>query len=145
MSEAVAASEWNTRSDLSGALVAAAYEAAAQTHDDAWRETSAYQSSLIRALTPADARAALGAMLADAEHRGRDSVTVQDAAKVLMDACPNPIFDILKPVLMGEFRVNTRVFDEDGEEVWEERLLTWDTTKDVIHATLRALSGKADQ
>jgi hypothetical protein len=56
------------------ARVAAAYEAAANLHDETFcdkRATKAYwQSDAIRALTPDDARAALEAMLAEAEKRG---------------------------------------------------------------------------
>ena len=71
-------------------------------------------------------------------------VGVEEAARVLLNHCPNPIFDNLKPVLLGEFKVKVAHVDEDGEEAWRDHALPWDNIKDVIRAALRALSGEAE-
>jgi hypothetical protein len=66
------AGAWNTRTDHSQALIAAAYEAAvsaAYTGDD-WHDRDIEPS--IRELTPADAQAALDKLIADAERRGME-------------------------------------------------------------------------
>lgn len=70
-------------------------------------------------------------------------VTPQEAARVLLDACPNPLFDTLKPKLMGEFSQQYPVFDEDGEEFMARVNISWTVIKEVIHTTLRAIAGEA--
>lgn len=80
-----------------------------------------------------------------AEARGRESVTVPNAAKVLLDACPNPIFDDLKPVMMGEFHQTYPFFDENGEEVTAKVNVSWTVTKDIIKSALRALAGETQR
>lgn len=75
-----------------------------------------------------------------AEGQRCDAMTPQQAAKVLLDACPNPIFDTLKPKLMGEFSQPYPFFDEDGEEVTANVNISWTVTKDIIAAALRAIS-----
>tara|TARA_R110000850_G_scaffold152818_1_gene276075 strand:- start:6955 stop:7551 length:597 start_codon:yes stop_codon:yes gene_type:complete len=81
------------------------------------------------------ARSALSAM-------PPQEVSVQEAARVLLDNCPNPIFDNLKYALIGEFKQSVPSVDEDGEEVWHDRVIEWTTTKLIIKAALRALSEK---
>ena len=63
------------------------------------------------------------------------------AAQVLLDACPNPIFDQLKPALMGEVTERVGYTDEDGNEVYYDRPVSWDAMKEIIRAALRALKG----
>ena len=70
------------------------------------------------------------------------AVSVQESATGLLDACPNPIFDNLKPVLMGEFHQTYPFFDEDGDEVTAKVNISWTVTKDIIRAALRALAQK---
>ncbi|WP_147296760.1 hypothetical protein [Paracoccus thiocyanatus] len=65
---------------------------------------------------------------------------IAEAAKVLLDACPNPIFDHLKPVLMGEVSETIEYTDEDGEEAHYEQPVSWTAMKKVITLALRALS-----
>ena len=65
------------------------------------------------------------------------------AAQVLLDACPNPIFDQLKPALMGEVTERVGYTDEDGNEVYYDRPVSWDAMKEIIRAALRALKGDA--
>lgn len=65
------------------------------------------------------------------------------AAQVLLDACPNPIFDQLKPALMGEVTEHVVYTDEDGNEVYYDRPVSWDAMKEIIRAALRALKGDA--
>ena len=65
------------------------------------------------------------------------------AAQVLLDACPNPIFDQLKPALMGEVTERVGYTDEDGNEVYYDRPVSWDAMKEIIRAALRALKGGA--
>ena len=68
-------------------------------------------------------------------------VTVEEAARVLLDACPNPIFDQLKPLMMGEIVERFVGQNEDGEEESYTRSVSWDTMKQVIRFALRALAG----
>lgn len=70
------------------------------------------------------------------------TVSVEAAARVLLEACPNPIFDVLKPALMGEIRETVWQMDEYGDEVSVDRQVPWDTMKTVIRAALRALAGE---
>ena len=78
--------KWNTRTDHSQALIAAAYEAAAKVceapiecgcsacngrHDEA-RISLDFAGENVRALTPANAQAALDKLIADAERRGME-------------------------------------------------------------------------
>ena len=67
-------------------------------------------------------------------------VTVEEAARVLLDACPNPLFDQLKPLMMGEIVERFVGQNEDGEESYT-RSVSWDTMKQVIRFALRALAG----
>ncbi|MBR9840245.1 MAG: hypothetical protein GYB50_20480 [Rhodobacteraceae bacterium] len=67
-------------------------------------------------------------------------VTLQDAARVLLAACPNPIFDDLKPVLIGEFSERIEVKNEDGDDESVCIPVSWTVTKEIISAALRALS-----
>ena len=71
----------------------------------------------------------------------RATPTVQEAAKVLLAGVPNPIFDDLKPVLMGEFKQDFTSVDEDGDEIERSLSISWDVTKQIIHAALRAIAG----
>lgn len=80
--------------------------------------------------------------LADCTFYTPRAVSVQEAAKVLLDACPNPIFDNLKPVLIGEFHQTYPFIDENGEEVTARVNVSWSVTKDIIRAALRALAQK---
>lgn len=65
---------------------------------------------------------------------------IAEAAKVLLDACPNPVFDHLKPVLMGEVTETIEYTDEDGEEASYKRPVSWTAMKQIITLALRALS-----
>ncbi|AZV00167.1 hypothetical protein pben1_p10 [Paracoccus phage vB_PbeS_Pben1] len=65
---------------------------------------------------------------------------IAEAAKVLLDACPNPVFDHLKPVLMGEVTETIEYTDEDGEEASYKRSVSWTAMKQIITLALRALS-----
>lgn len=67
-------------------------------------------------------------------------MTVAEAAKVLLANTPNPIFDVLKYPMMGEFKQSIAVQDEDGEEVWRDVTIEWTTIKEILAAALRALS-----
>lgn len=69
-------------------------------------------------------------------------VSVEAAARVIVDACPNPIFDQLKPVLMGEVTERVGYTDEDGNEDYYDRPVSWDAMKTIISAALRALAGE---
>ena len=73
------------------------------------------------------------------------AVSVREAARVLLALTPNPVFDILKPVLLGEFSFQDPCYDEDGEEATRRVTVPWDTTKLIIAAALRAIAeGKDD-
>ena len=74
-----------------------------------------------------------------------EPVTVQEAARVLLAQTPNPVFDVLKPALIGEFSFQDPCYDEDGEEVIRKVIVPWDTTKKIISAALRALAEKAPE
>ena len=65
------------------------------------------------------------------------------AAQVLLDACPNPIFDQLKPALMGEVTERVGYTDEDGNEVYYDRPVSWDAMKEIIRAALAIMTGAA--
>ena len=69
-------------------------------------------------------------------------VTVEEAARVLLAACPNPLFDQLKPVMMGEIVERFTGQNEDGEEESYTRSVSWDAIKQVIRFALRALAGE---
>ncbi|WHZ33442.1 hypothetical protein [Sagittula sp. MA-2] len=71
--------------------------------------------------------------------------SVAEAAKALLANCPNPIFDDLKPEMIGEIRVPITSVDEDGDEVSESIMLPWYTMKEVIHLALRTLAGEDGQ
>lgn len=70
-----------------------------------------------------------------------DLRSVREAAKVLLAGVPNPIFDDLKPVLMGEFKQDFTSVDEDGDEIERSLSISWDVTKQIIRAALRAIAG----
>jgi hypothetical protein len=93
-----------TRTDHSQALIAAAYEAAAKVceapiecgcsacngrHDEA-RISLDFAGENVRALTPADAKAALDKLIADAERRG-----MERAAVICTGIIKN--YDVMKP------------------------------------------------
>jgi len=69
-------------------------------------------------------------------------VTVEAAARVLLAACPSPLFDQLKPVMMGEIVESFTGQNEDGEEEICTRSVSWDAIKQVIRFALRALAGE---
>lgn len=62
------------------------------------------------------------------------------AAKMLLDNCPNPIFDELKYQMMGEFNWSREISDENGDEVTEVLTVPWITCKDIITSALRAIA-----
>jgi len=98
--------------------------------EDGWFESL---SNVVRNTAINQARAALSAI-------PQQEVSVKDAAKVLLAACPNPIFDNLKYHLLGEFKETITEIDEDGEEQHRDVTIEWNTTKDIISAALSALS-----
>ncbi|MGV8987778.1 MAG: hypothetical protein ACOH2H_16010 [Cypionkella sp.] len=70
----------------------------------------------------------------------RSRVMTGAAAQSLLDACPNPIFDILKPVLIGEFKQTIEDRNEDGEECRRDIRIEWSVTKEIILAALTELA-----
>lgn len=66
------------------AQVAVAYEAAADKHDELWRETDGYKSAQIRALTPDHTTAALEQIKADADKAGFER-GMKRAAEICME------------------------------------------------------------
>lgn len=62
------------------------------------------------------------------------------AARVLLDNCPNPIFDNLKYRMIGEHSWSREVFDENGDEVTETLSVPWVTVKEIIESALRAIA-----
>jgi len=103
----------------------------AGTYDNAslWQGADAEKEETRR-----EARAAIAAM----------EPSVAQAAKVLLDACPNPIFDDLKYPLMGEFSQTQPFVDENGDEDSMKVTIEWTVIKEIIEATLRALSKETD-
>lgn len=79
------------------------------------------------------------------QHRREGAEAMRAAAQVLLDACPNPIFDQLKPALMGGVTERVGYTDEDGNEAYYDRQVSWDVMKEIIRAALRALAQKGDQ
>lgn len=67
---------------------------------------------------------------------------VAEAARVLWENIPNPIFDELKGLLIGEFSIPRTEMDEDGEEVNVLVPVDWTTTKEIISTAFRALAQK---
>ena len=80
-----------------------------------------------------DARAALATPAPDA---------VQEAARVLLDACPNPLFDRLKPIIMGEVTESIGYTDDVGNERSYKRPVSWTAMKEIIGLALRTLAGE---
>ena len=78
------------------------------------------------------ARAALATPAPDA---------VQEAARVLLAACPNPLFDRLKPIIMGEVTESIGYTDDVGNERSYKRPVSWTAMKEIIGLALRAISG----
>ena len=68
---------------------------------------------------------------------------MREAAQVLLDACPNPIFDQLKPALMGEVTERVGYTDEYGNEAYYDRPVSWNAMKEIIRATLAIMTGAA--
>lgn len=68
------------------------------------------------------------------------ALTVEDAAKVLLDFCPNPIFDSLKYPLMGEFSQTECYVDGNGDEDSMVVPIEWFVIKEIIAAALRAIA-----
>ncbi|MEO1974889.1 MAG: hypothetical protein ABGX15_01920 [Paracoccaceae bacterium] len=66
--------------------------------------------------------------------------TLQEAAQVLLASVPNPAFDILKPILMGEHSISFPTFDEEGEEYSRKVNVPWDVQKRIVADALRALA-----
>ncbi len=74
------------------------------------------------------------------EYTRTDAITPQQAAKVLLENCPNPIFDVLKGALMGEHSFGVPEIDEDGDEVRRDIVVPWTTQKEIIQDALKALA-----
>ena len=70
----------------------------------------------------------------------RAEVTLQEAAQVLLASVPNPAFDLLKPILMGEHSISFPTFDEEGEEYSRKVNVPWDVQKRIVADALRALA-----
>lgn len=68
---------------------------------------------------------------------------VREAAKVLASHTPNPVFDILKPALMGEYAVRLPDFAEDGNEYTRSVNIPWTLQKDMIRAAIAALASES--
>lgn len=66
--------------------------------------------------------------------------TIEGAAAVLSKNIPNPIFDALKPILIGEYTEAYTTIDEDGDEVDASVIVSWTTTKKIIGDAIAALS-----
>ena len=66
--------------------------------------------------------------------------SVSAAAKVLLGAMPNPIFDNLKYPMIGEFSWSREVFDENGDEVTEKLVVPWVTCKEILEFAVRSLA-----
>ena len=62
------------------------------------------------------------------------------AAQVLQVNTPNPVFDLLKPVLMGEVSEAVTYLDADGNEYSDRRMVSWDAMKDVLRLAFRAIA-----
>lgn len=69
---------------------------------------------------------------------------VQEAAQVLASKTPNPVFDILKPILMGEHSVQIPEFDEHGDEHTRSINVPWVVQKEIIAGALRALAEQGE-
>ncbi|WP_104019083.1 hypothetical protein [Roseovarius nitratireducens] len=68
-------------------------------------------------------------------------VTVGEAARVLLDHTPNPVFDRLKPVMMGEHYVSLPYYDAQARERFENIAVPWTVQKDIVRAAFHALAG----
>ena len=66
---------------------------------------------------------------------------VQEAARVLLAACPNPLFDRLKPIIMGEVTESIGYTDDVGNERFYKRSVSWTAMKEIIGLALRAIAG----
>lgn len=62
------------------------------------------------------------------------------AARLLQVNTPNPAFDLLKPVLMGEVSEAVTYLDADGNEYSDRRMVSWDAMKDVLRLAFHALA-----
>ena len=65
---------------------------------------------------------------------------VQEAARVLRNHTPNPIFDDLKGSMIGEFSWSRVIYDENDDEITETLTVPWDVCKDILSSALRTLS-----
>jgi len=72
------------------------------------------------------------------------ATTPAEAARVLLDGIPNPIFDALKPVLIGEHHVSLPALDDDGREHVRKVNVPWVVQKQIIAAALRAIADGGD-
>jgi hypothetical protein len=68
------------------------------------------------------------------------ALTLADHARALLAGVPNPIFDNLKPKLMGEFEFEINDRDEEGDAISRCVCVPWDTIKDVVAAALHAIA-----
>lgn len=59
---------------------------------------------------------------------------IKEAAKILQKEMPNPVFDILKPHLMGEFKAY--VANNQYEYV------SWTTIKDILKEAMEILANE---
>lgn len=67
-------------------------------------------------------------------------ITPAQAAKVLLEAIPSPLFGELKQTLIGEFHVDYVSLDEAGNEVNCVIGIPWTEVKEIIRAALRAIA-----
>ncbi|WP_226782939.1 hypothetical protein [Oceaniglobus trochenteri] len=56
---------------------------------------------------------------------------VKEAARVLSGNIPNPIFDVLKYHMSGEFQVRMEWVSEDGDDEFIDQTIEWTTIKEI--------------
>lgn len=83
---------------------------------------------------------AAGAVPTAWEVRPERAMDVREAARVLADNTPNPVFDTLKPVLMGEHHLTLTGQDDQGDEFSYQEPVPWTVQKEIIRDALAALA-----
>jgi len=127
-----AVERWNTRADPSPVVKPLSFEEAVSIVEDTEvaEMTEEGDRRWTRRMAEAIMNRVNGGLLAP--------VTPQQAAEVLLENIPNPIFDSLKGTMIGEFKEFVECGDDDGYEV----TVSWTTTKRIIHTALKAIKGE---
>ncbi len=68
----------------------------------------------------------------------------RDAVEAFLMSLPNPVFDILKPELIGDYHVDVLTYNEDEDDVTQKVPIEWTTIQQILRDAFQYLAPKVE-